>query len=82
MIPPELEKDASTLAQAEGGFGLCLDQAELALYEEARKGTPWAVMYLLEHQARSRGYGPPRAQLADQEVRVLVTYASERVEAE
>lgn len=56
---------------------LLLDQVEWILYQEARKGVPWAVLFLLEHQARDRGYGGLDGRTerqVDQEVQVLVTY--------
>ena len=35
---------------------MLLDEVEFALFQEARKGAPWAVMFLLKYKARDRGY--------------------------
>ena len=59
--------------------GLVNDEAELALFKEARKGAPWAVMFLLKHKARERGYVERTEHQEDREVRVRVEYATEPI---
>ena len=49
----------------------------MALFKEARKGAPWAVMFLLKHKARERGYVERTEHQEDREVRVRVEYATE-----
>ena len=72
-----LRQYPTLLAHQQQCAGLVNDEAELALFKEARKGAPWAVMFLLKHKARERGYVERTEHQEDREVRVRVEYATE-----
>lgn len=76
-----LSRFPTLLAHQQQCAGLVNDEAELALFKEARKGAPWAVMFLLKHKARERGYveRTEHHSSEDREVRVRVEYATEPV---
>jgi len=78
-----LSRFPTLLAHQQQCAGLVNDEAELALFKEARKGAPWAVMFLLKHKARERGYveRTEHHSSEDREVRVRVEYATEPTRA-
>jgi len=77
-----LNKYPSLRAYQEQCAGLVNDEAELALFKQARRGAPWAVMYLLKHKARERGYADRTEHLSEQKVTVDVTYAPDALQAQ
>jgi hypothetical protein len=79
VVEGYLAKFPTLRAHQEQCAGLVNDEAELALFKEARKGAPWAVMFLLKHKARARGYVDRTEHQIDQELTVRVEYATEPV---